>query len=292
MAHGGQARRLGGFAQAGIAGPPSKLAPEHGRLIPDLLSHGAEAHGFRGEVWTCGRVARVIAEEFGVAYHKRHVAKLLRGLGWTLQVPVKRAMQRDDQEVEHWRHVVWPGLKAQAHKERRTIVFIDESGLYLLPAAVRTYGRKGATPVVHEWQSREHLSVMGGVEPAGKIYVLVRRRSLNGLHTVEFLKHLLRHVGRRLMVLWDGSPIHRRREVKDFLAGDEGRRVRAERLPAYAPDLNPLDASIWNRLKNVEMRNRACLDLEELHLEFHLAVGRLRQKPWLIRSSFAAAGLV
>ena len=64
-----------------------------------------------------------------------------------------------------------------------------------------------------------------------------------------------------------------------------------ESLPGYAPDLNPWDEGGWQHLKHVEMRNLVCRDLEELHQEFDLAVGRMRQKPRLIRSCFAQAGL-
>jgi transposase len=260
------------------------------RLIPDFLGHGAEAYGFRGEVWTCARVAKVIEEEFGVSYHRGHVSRLLRELDWTPQMPIARAIQRDEQEIERWRVEVWPRLKAEARRERRTLVFVDESGFYLLPGKVRTYAPEGHTPVLHEWQTHDHLSVMGAVTPTGKLYALVRQESLNGLHTIEFLKHLIRHIAPRLMVIWDGSPIHRRVAVKDFLASTVGRGVRVERLPPYAPDLNPVEGS-WQHLKHVEMRNLVSLDLEELHLELHLAIGRLRQKSHLIRSCFVGAGL-
>ena len=64
-------------------GMPPKLTPEQRRLIPDFLWHGAEAYGFRGEVWTCDRVAGVIQEEFGVSYSKSQVSRLLKDLGWT-----------------------------------------------------------------------------------------------------------------------------------------------------------------------------------------------------------------
>jgi putative transposase len=77
-----------------------------------------------------------------------------------------------------------------------------------------------------------------------------------------------------------------------FLGSAEGRGIWVERLPPYAPDLSPLDQGCWHHLKNVEMRNLACLDLEELHLELHAAIARLRQKPHLIRSFFKLAGLV
>jgi hypothetical protein len=74
--------------------------------------------------------------------------------------------------------VVWPELKARARCERRTVVFVDEAGFYLLPGLVKTYGPKGQTPVIKERQTRDHLSVMGGVTPDGRVYVLVRRKSL------------------------------------------------------------------------------------------------------------------
>ena len=90
---------------------------------------------------------------------------------------------------------------------------------------------------------RDRLSVMGGVTPAGKPCALVRQESLNGLHAIEFLEHLISHVGSRLLVIWDGSPIPRRTAVKEFLDRASGGGVQVERLPPYAPDLNPVEAA-------------------------------------------------
>jgi transposase len=181
-------------------------------------------------------------------------------------------------------------LRGRAHRQRRTLVFEDESGFYLLPGVVKTYAPKGLTPVLREKQTRDHLSVMGGMTPAGRIYTLVRQEPLNGLHCVEFLLHLLRVAGDRLLVIWDGSPIHRRADVNEFVSSTCGR-VCLEALPGYAPDLNPWDEGGWHHLKNVEMHNLICRDPDELHQELDLAVGRLRQKPHLIQSCFAQAGL-
>jgi transposase len=271
-------------------GPPPKLSAAQRRLIPEFLWHGAEAYGFRGEAWTCARIAQVIAEEFGVRYHKGHVGKLLQELRWTPQVPVRRALQRDEEAIRRWRAEVWPELRLRAGRERRVLVFEDESGFYLLPGVVRTYAPEAQTPVLHEQQTRDHLSVMGGMTPEGKVYTLARQEPLNGLHSVAFLRHLLRVAGPRLLVIWDGSPIHRRAAVTEFVAGTRGK-VWLEALPGYAPDLNPWDEGGWHHLKNVEMRNLVCRDLEELHQEFFLAISRLRQKTHLVRSFFAQAGL-
>ena len=279
-----------GLRAAPIPGRPPALSLTQQRLIPELLWHGAEAYGFRGSVWTCGRIAQVIQEEFGIAYHPGHVSRLLERLGWTPQVPIRRASQRDEAAIRQWREAVWPRLPREARTQRRALVFVDESGFYLLPSVVRTYAPCARTPVLRARLTRDHLSVMGGMTPAGRVYTLARQEPLNGAHAVEFLVHLLRVAAPRLLVIWDGSPIHRRTLMGEFVA-ECGGKVRVEALPGYAPDLNPWDEGGWNHLKHVEMRNLVCKDLEELHEQFHLAVHRLRQKTWLIRSFFAQAGL-
>ena len=272
-------------------GHPSKLTFSQKRQIPEFLWHGAEAYGFRGEVWTGPRIAQVIEWELGVRYHRDHVSRLMKDWGWTPPIPITRAVQHDEAAIARWRVEVWPELRQQASRERRTLVGVDESGFYRLPGVVRTYGPKGQTPVVDKRLTRDHLSVMAGVTPAGKRYTLVRQKSLKSLESVVFLKHLLAPTGKKLMVIWDGSPIHRWGAVPEFLAAGGAKRIHWEAMPGYAPDLSPLDQGCWQHLKHVEMRNLSCMDLEELHLEFHLDIGRLREKPHLIQSFFAAAGL-
>lgn len=270
-------------------GRPSRLTPTQKGLIPDFLWHGAEAYGFRGDFWNCGRVAAVLQEEFGIRLHPGHVSRILKDLGWTPQLPITRAIQRDELEIACWRRDVWPDLLKRARRERRTLIFVDESGFYLLPALARTYAPRGRTPVLHPWQTHDHLSVMGGITLTGRFYTLARQESLNGLHTIAFLTHIRRYA-ERWLVIWDGSPIHRRVEVRDYLARNCRGRIHVERLPPYAPDLNPVEW-VWRHLKHVELRNTVCMDLEDIHQEFHLAVGRLRQKHHLFPSFLAGAGL-
>src|SRR5512135_2674471 len=113
--------------------------------------------------------------------------------------------------------------------------------------------------------------------------------SLNYTEPVTFPLVGIYLVGDRLLVIWDGSPIHRRAEVKAFVAAAGGQ-IHLEAFPPYAPDRNPVEW-LWRHLKEVELRNLACLDLEQLPMELHLALGRVRQRPRLIRSFFAGAGL-
>jgi transposase len=205
-------------------------------------------------------------------------------------VPITRAIQRDEEAIERWAAEDWPALHARARTQGRTLVFVDESGFYLLPGKVRTYGPRGLRPIVPEWQTRDHPSVMGAVTAQGRVYTLVRQRSLGGLDTVAFPEHLGREVGGPVLAVWGRSPIHRRAAVGEFVepVGADG--LALEFLPAYAPGLNPVEW-LWQHLRNVGMRNLVCVDLEELHEELHLALGRVRQKPRLIPAFFACAGL-
>jgi transposase len=79
--------------------------------LPELLARGAPSYGFRGEVWTCERVATVIRKEFGVSYHPAHVSRLLRALRHSVQKPQRRADQRDEEAIERWKEERWPSLK-------------------------------------------------------------------------------------------------------------------------------------------------------------------------------------
>jgi transposase len=88
-------------------GPRLRLSSEQLQQLPALLERGAEAHGFRGEVWTHARIALVIARTFGVTYHPNHIGRVLKRIGWSRQKPVKRATQRDEVAIARWRNGGW-----------------------------------------------------------------------------------------------------------------------------------------------------------------------------------------
>jgi transposase len=93
------------------SGRPPKLTAEQRAQLPALLDRGAEAYGFRGQVWTCKRVGEVIRRTFGVTYNPSHVGRLLHRLGYSVQRPIERATQRDEAAVRGWWERRWPALK-------------------------------------------------------------------------------------------------------------------------------------------------------------------------------------
>jgi transposase len=155
---------------------------------------------------------------------------------------------------------------------------------------VRTYAPIGQTPILREWYTRDHVSAISAISPAGKVYFHSQDCAINSADVVAFLEHLLREVPGRIVVIWDGSPIHRSQTIQEFLANGAAHRLHLERLPAYAPELNPGEG-VWQQLKGVELRNVCCFNLPHLRHELRAAVKRVRRKPRILKGCVAGAGL-
>jgi len=148
---------------------------------------------------------------------------------------------------------------------------------------VRTWAPRGQTPILHVPLTHDHLSVISGITLDGRLFMQVREDAFDAAGVVGFLRVLLRKIRGKVLVIWDGAPIHKGQLIKDYLAHGAAKRLHLERLPGYAPDLNP-DEGVWNYLKGVELKNCCCADLAELHVELRRAKERLRHKRSIIRS--------
>jgi transposase len=105
---------------------------------------------------------------------------------------------------------------------------------------VRTYAPVGQTPVLRVPLTRDHLSAIGGITPEGWMYMQMQESAYRAEDVVRFLRLLLRKISGKLLVIWDGSPIHQAKEIKADLSAPAAWRLHLERLPGYAPELNPL----------------------------------------------------
>lgn len=169
------------------------------------------------------------------------------------------------------------------------MVFVDESGFSRIPYAAKTWAPIGRTPVLHHLARWPKFSAISGVTPAGRLYFRVHEDSIRGPKVVAFLRHLLRHIRRRpIMVFWDNGPHHRAVVVREFLDGHP--RLEIHRFPGYSPELNP-DEWVWSHLKNHELASYAPHDVRELRRGVRLGVMRMRDRPTLIRSFVEATHL-
>jgi len=92
-------------------GRPPKLTAKQKAKLVELLGQGAMAHGYRTDLWTTQRISALIERRLGVKYHRNHVGKLLRQLGWSHQKPERRAVERDESAIATWKGKVWPAVK-------------------------------------------------------------------------------------------------------------------------------------------------------------------------------------
>src|SRR3989344_5861140 len=153
------------------------------------------------------------------------------------------------------------GSKKNAAKQGRVIVFVDESGLSERPTRVRTWAPKGETPVLQYHFNWKQLSVIAGIT-IYRFYFRLFPGTIKGPQLIEFLAALHKTIGRRLLVIWDGLAAHRSRLVRAYIETLRGA-IQLERLPAYAPELNPVEY-IWGYLKQHALANFCAHDLAQL----------------------------
>lgn len=112
-----------GLRQSKAKGAEPRMSHEQRAQLPMFLLLGAEAFGYRGNVWTGQRVAEVIKRVFGISYHPDHCSRLLRQIGWSVQKPIERATQRNEEAIKHWKEQQWPALQKK-QKPRSEPLFL------------------------------------------------------------------------------------------------------------------------------------------------------------------------
>ena len=150
-------------------------------------------------------------------------------------------------------------VEKTARRQNALILFEDESGVSLLPSVRATWAPRGQTPVLRHHFAWKRLSIAGvlAYEPDGSDAHLVfqlRPGAYNDETLIDFLADVHEHEQhRRIILIWDGLPSHHSRRMLDWLA-DQRAWLCAERLPGYAPDLNPIE-QVWGNVKSHELAN-------------------------------------
>jgi transposase len=264
---------------------PRQLADAQLCELETLLRQGAVAHGWVNPLWTTARVAQLIQRHFGISFHHDHVGRLLRKwLGWTPQKPQRRARERDEEAIAQWKRDEFPRIVQAARRRGAHLVFLDESGFQLTPSVRRTWAPCGETPILDAWDRRDRLSAISSitVSPISRrlnLYfeLLPPNENAHAEDIVDYLRHLRSRLRAPLTVLWDGSRIHdRSRLVRDFLAKHPD--IVTERLPAYAPEINP-DELVWSWTKYGRLPNLAAWNTDWLFDHVIEALYYLRKHP-------------
>jgi transposase len=275
----------------------TRLSVSQQHELEQLLLQGAQAHGWPNQLWTTQRIADLILRKFSVSLHHDHVGRFLRErLRWSPQKPRRRARERDEDAIKHWKSVTFPEILEAAAERDAHVVFLDESGFMLTPTVRRTWAPQGQTPLLSCWDRRDRLSAISCIT------VSPRRARLNFYFTlladntnakaqdiVEFLRTLKHQLGGPFTVIWDGSRIHSRSKlVKEYMSKHP--EIVAETLPGYAPELNP-DEGVWGWTKYGRLANLAASNINELRLRIQTEFARLSRERNLLDSFVQEADL-
>lgn len=175
-----------------------------------------------------------------------------------------------------------------ARREGRTIVFIDEAGLNERPTWVRTWAPKGQTPVLQYSFTWKQLSAIAGVT-FWNFYFRFFPGSIKSPQLVEFPATLTRQIKGKLLIVWNGIRARKSCLVREFVES-RGDRIVLDYLPAYAPELNPVEY-IWGYLKNREIANLCAADLHEVSNFARRRLKSMQRCPKLIAAFWKQAEL-
>ena len=160
-------------------------------------------------------MAQVIEGEFRVSYDPSKVGRILKGCGFSLQKPALRSTQRDEQAIREWRDWRFGELK-KGHSRRKDHSVVRRIGV--LPAAgpAADLGPGGPEPVIRRKLSYDHLNAISAISMTRELYLAVQEHSYKGAaDVIRFLEQLLAQIPGKLLVIWDGAPIHRSRAVRE-----------------------------------------------------------------------------
>jgi transposase len=260
------------------------------RTLEELLLLGAKAHGWPNQLWTTERVSLLIYRHFKIRHHPDHVGRFLRSrLGWSVQKPQRRARERDEEAILRWQSEQFPRIAREAQRRNAHVVFLDESGFFLNPTVRRTWGPRGNTPILDAWDRHDRISAISSISVSPKnrslnlqFHLMPDNTAVHGEDIVDYLRQLKATLHGPLTILWDGSRIHDKSAlVRAFLA--EHPDIKTERLPAYAPELNP-DELVWAWTKYSRLGNLAATHTDWLRDYIITELCYVKEHPELMAS--------
>lgn len=266
------------------SGRPRLLAALDMEAINDIVLEPASVFGFETDLWTVGRLRRVIREQYGVTVSLDTVWRRLREAGFTYQKPERRYFEVNEEAREEWLRVDAPRIRADVRKFRAILYFQDESNVSLTALLGKTWSFRGQTPQVSVTGKRGGVTAMSALSGQGRLLFRLFSQRIASAQVIYFLGQMLQHHPRRhLVVVMDQAPPHVSQKTRDYI--DSQRRLHVHYLPKYSPDWNP-DEKVWNHLKHHELKGHQAKTKEELRTLTQRKLATMSRNPSLLRGLF------
>jgi len=284
--------------EKGLNALAPKPRPGRGRTLTDfeaeevkrwILGGDPRQYGFDFGLWTRQIVSDLIKDRFNLTLEVTAVGDLLHRQGLTPQKPMRRAYERDDQQIAVWKDKTYPAIKKAAKKEGAEIFWLDEASIRSDDPLLRTWGLKGQTPTVRTSGQRQGINAISALSNTGGFWYRVYTERFNADVFIDCLKDLIKNRKRPIYIITDGHPVHKSKKVREFIASLAGR-LSIFILPPYAPDLNP-DELVWNYIRQTGTARMPLKKGESLLERTFIDLELIRQNKSLIKSFFRNAAV-
>ena len=249
-----------------------------------IVLQGAMSFGFETDLWTVGRLRRVITDEFRIKVSKNTIWRRIRDAGLTYQKPEREYYEIDEEMRKKWLRYEVPKIRRAVKKHRAILYFQDESNISLSAFLGRTWAPCGQTPRAKVTGKRAGVAATSAISRRGQLLFRLLDKRIASQEVIEFLGQMLRHHRRRhLVVVMGQAPPHTSKKTKAWI--EHQPRLHVFHLPKYSPDWNP-DEKVWNHLKHQELASHQAKSKIELKQLARRKLQSMAKRPQLMRGLF------
>jgi len=270
------------------SGRPPILKESSFVALKALLKKSATQLGYATDLWSGPRVGHLIRKRFKIAYHAKHIPRLLRRLGLCMKFPERRALEQDPKALRLWKKERLPDILKWARQHRALVFYADESLISLIPYVGKTWTFPKLKPIARVSGRRgQHIGVTGAVTQHGRLLfeLTADQENFTARVFLRFVRKMRReYPGRKIVLIVDGAPVHTAKTVKAF-EKENTFWLRLEILPAYSPELNPSE-KIWRFTKTKQLNGSTCQNKRELRKKSLSVLQSLKKDSKRIRSFF------
>lgn len=235
-------------------------------------------------LWTRAAVAQLIKREYGIQLSLTSVGRYLKAWGLSVQKPVRRAYERNDEAIVRWLDEDYPAIARQAKREKAAIYWGDEMGLRSDHVTGTSYAPVGQTPVIRATGQRFGCNMISAITNKGALSFMVFTGKFKAAVFVDFMHRLLKQSKGKVYLIVDGHPVHKSRLAKVFVTRN-AKRLRLILLPGYCPELNP-DELLNQDVKTNALGKSRPRDKAEMLSTVRRHLHRRQKQPDVVRNLF------
>lgn len=279
-------------ARNNTGGLERKAGSGRPRLLKDLLETDllkivlspATTYGFETDLWTIGRIHRVVQDEHATTISHDTIWRRLREAGLTYQKPERQYFEMDEDIRAEWMRIEAPKIRRTVKEHRALLYFQDEANVSLTAFLGKTWAPRGRTPRQKVTGKRGGVAAISAINGMGRLIFQLHEKRICSEEVIGFLKQMLAHHRRRhLVVVMDQAPPHTSHKTMAYI--EKQTRLHVFHLPKYSPDWNP-DEKVWNHLKHQELKGHQAKTKSELKTLTEHKLATMSNNPSLLRGIF------